>query len=206
MTAFTTLAGGLVAVGAKPFATTIQALRDNPVAIAECDLTAPVNAACWHPYNKVIGNDANDGKFYDFATDGALATIQTPTLQDNWEYRIRFEGIGGTASGDLQIELRRETAGAYSGVGVLINNPSGSVAVWGFVELPTVAKSLQSHPINGVLRSSGLASNQIAAGSAVALAQDLTAADTIDRARISYSSGNTNKGKMFLDKRRTYIG
>lgn len=41
MTTFTSISNALVAVGAKPFATTIQALRDNPIAIAEGDPTAP---------------------------------------------------------------------------------------------------------------------------------------------------------------------
>ena len=41
MTTYTTLSNALVGVGAKPFATTIQALRDNPLAIAEGDATAP---------------------------------------------------------------------------------------------------------------------------------------------------------------------
>lgn len=40
-TAWTTISNLLVAVGAKPFATTIQALRDNPVAIAEGAPNAP---------------------------------------------------------------------------------------------------------------------------------------------------------------------
>ena len=39
--AWTNISNALVAVGAKPFATTVQALRDNPVAIAEGDATAP---------------------------------------------------------------------------------------------------------------------------------------------------------------------
>jgi hypothetical protein len=41
MTTYTAISNTLVAVGAKPFASTIQALRDNPVAIAEGDDTAP---------------------------------------------------------------------------------------------------------------------------------------------------------------------
>lgn len=43
MTAWTTISNALVAVGAKPFATTVQALRDNPLAIAEADSTVPLN-------------------------------------------------------------------------------------------------------------------------------------------------------------------
>lgn len=45
MPAYTNISNALVAVGAKPFATTIQALRDNPLAIAEGDPTA---VAAWH--------------------------------------------------------------------------------------------------------------------------------------------------------------
>lgn len=43
MTAWTDISSGLVAVGAKPFATTVQALRDNPVALGEKDATVPLN-------------------------------------------------------------------------------------------------------------------------------------------------------------------
>lgn len=41
MTTYTSISNALVAVGAKPFATTIQALRDNPIAIAEGDASVP---------------------------------------------------------------------------------------------------------------------------------------------------------------------
>ena len=41
MALWTTISNALVAVGAKPFATTMQALRDNPVAIAEGAAGAP---------------------------------------------------------------------------------------------------------------------------------------------------------------------
>jgi hypothetical protein len=39
--AWTSISNALVAVGALPFATTIQALRDNPIAIANGDAGAP---------------------------------------------------------------------------------------------------------------------------------------------------------------------
>lgn len=41
MTAYTTISNLLVAVGAKPFATTVQALRDNPIAMFEGAAGAP---------------------------------------------------------------------------------------------------------------------------------------------------------------------
>ena len=42
--AWTNISNALVAVGALPFATTIQALRDNPIAIANGDVGAPRNS------------------------------------------------------------------------------------------------------------------------------------------------------------------
>jgi hypothetical protein len=41
MTTYTSISNTLVAVGAKPFASTIQALRDNPIAIGEADSSVP---------------------------------------------------------------------------------------------------------------------------------------------------------------------
>jgi hypothetical protein len=41
MTTYTAISNTLVSVGAKPFASTIQALRDNPIAIAEGAAGAP---------------------------------------------------------------------------------------------------------------------------------------------------------------------
>lgn len=43
MTAYTTISNALVAVGAKPFSTTVTALRDNPIAITEGAAGAPRN-------------------------------------------------------------------------------------------------------------------------------------------------------------------
>jgi hypothetical protein len=43
MTTYTSISNTLVAVGAKPFASTIQALRDNPIAIGEADSSVPAD-------------------------------------------------------------------------------------------------------------------------------------------------------------------
>lgn len=64
MTAHTTISNALVAVGAKPFATTIQALRDNPIATAEGALGAP----------KVV-SDALSTNLGDFALSTTYAGI-----------------------------------------------------------------------------------------------------------------------------------
>ncbi len=70
MTTYTTITNALVAVGAKPFATTIQALRDNPLAIAEGDATAP-KIAFAAIVDGVAGASAGAVGTYAFATAGA---------------------------------------------------------------------------------------------------------------------------------------
>lgn len=48
MASWTDIANALVAVGAKPFSSTLQALRDNPIAIAEQDPSVPLNLRIGH--------------------------------------------------------------------------------------------------------------------------------------------------------------
>lgn len=91
--------------------------RDNPLAIAEGDSTAPVNQTAWHPYNKVTVNDANTGIIYNFPTDGAVATVTSPDFQDGYEYAFMFADLASSAaSATLRIDWYRETSAAYSGV------------------------------------------------------------------------------------------
>lgn len=82
--AWTTISNLLVAVGAKPFAATVQALRDNPIAIAAGDANAP----------KVVGA----------ALSAALAPVTSASAVSpiGWTGLDRVKGIlfhiGGTTS------------------------------------------------------------------------------------------------------------
>ena len=80
-------------------ATLMQALDDNPTAISEGATTAPYSGGALHPYNGVLVDDANSGLIYDFAVDGAVATVQTPDLESGYSYTFRvvnFSHGGGT--------------------------------------------------------------------------------------------------------------
>lgn len=149
MPAFTNIPNALVAVGAKPFATTIQSLRDNPIAIAEGDPTAPVNTAEWHPFNKVINNDANDGRIWSFPVDGNVTAITTPDFADGWEYALLIDQLRSSVtapSTSLNLNLFRQTSGAYGGalaVSGAINSTTGGITGW--IEIPHVRKIRRSH-------------------------------------------------------------
>lgn len=85
MPTFTTIPNGLVAVGAKPFASTMQALRDNPLAIQEGDPTAP----------KIQPNALRR-----IAVNGGAAA-QTQT----------FTGLGGYGGIEFEVMVRNDGTG-----------------------------------------------------------------------------------------------
>lgn len=71
---------------------------ENPEAIAEGASGAPVQTASWHSYNRTNVGDSGNGKYYEFSTDGAVATAETPNFENNYEYRILGVNLG-VASG-----------------------------------------------------------------------------------------------------------
>lgn len=126
--------------------------RDNPIAIAEGDPTAPVNQTAWHPYNKTTVGDSNTGLIYNFPTDGAVATVTSPDFVDGYDYAFFIDRILGTSASltDLRIDWYRETSAAYSGPDTLqsmsISNASAGNA---FIELPLVRVTKRYHDLVG---------------------------------------------------------
>lgn len=92
MTTYTSISGALVAVGAKPFATTIQALRDNPLAIAEADASV---AASLLP-TVLLGTLAT--------TSGTSVTLSSLVLTPFKFLKVVFRGVGTSdAASNLRI-------------------------------------------------------------------------------------------------------
>lgn len=207
MTNWTELPNSTVQSGGVPRGSTITVLRDNPRAGLECDPTAPVNQAAWHPHNKLVGNDANNGVFYDFLVNGAVASVETPVFTDGYEYRIRvLEASPASGSGSLQIELRRQSLGTYAGAATLTTGAVATDLHSGEIILPTVRRSVRNHFITGYMRVSPTAfSNTIVASTPINLVQELTAVTQIDRARISWAAAvNFDAGGLILERRRIY--
>lgn len=67
---------------------------ENPEAIAEGASGAPVQTAAWHSYDRTNVGDSGNGKYYEFSTDGAVATAETPNFENNYEYRILGVNLG----------------------------------------------------------------------------------------------------------------
>jgi hypothetical protein len=210
MTTYTSISNGLVAVGAKPFATTIQALRDNPIAIAEADSTAPVNQGNWHPYNKVTNGDANTGSFYSGAT---VASIVTPDFVDGYDYMVTWTGLSHNAGTTeaLQVEFYREVGAAYNPAASLGAGSLGaaSTTAEGWIELTDVRKVknrfLTPYSIISQSAATSLGNSSLAAQSLNYLQNVVVTPQKILRVRFTPTAGSFDAGNMYLYRRRLIV-
>lgn len=199
MTTWTTISNAAVAVGGIPSSTTVTALRDNPVAIAEASTGAPVVQAGWHPYDKVTVGDGKTGLIYDFAVNGLQANVTTPDFEDGYEYRIIGHSLTSSNTGVVRLNINGyfETDAVYrrlsfspdaSGI-----NPFACDVV---IPIPRVSK--QIHMVLG----------NMAVSNAVAMSNDLPYDPTVQkllRARINFTAGSISNGKIWFLRRRDYI-
>ena len=177
----------------------LRGLRDNAEAMNAQTAGSPVQAAVWHPYNKVTVDDANDGIFYDFSVDGAVASVETPDFEDGYEYAVLGDDLYTTVTGlaVLRVEFYRSVDAAYSTVRPAITQNVGNTAISFnmFTNTPRIPR------VGGAV--SGLFFDQFGGGQ---IADTASFGDTtvqkIDRLRLTWDSGNFNSGTMRLYRRR----
>ena len=199
MTTFTTISNAAVAVGAIPSSATVQAFRDNPLAIAEGASGAPVLSSGWHPYNKVTIGDAATGIIYDSAVNGAVADITTPDFADGWEYKIvaRLLGHGSGSARSL-------TVSGYDGT-----NYRAFITTATFTSsLPIGFDAEFMSPRFAQSQHLGLFINTVAAGMSMFYPPTAGPGDPtfkLDRARLTLSSAtNISGGRVWFMRRRCY--
>lgn len=202
LTSYTALPNSAVQAGGRPRGTTVTALRDNPIAIAEGDSTAIVNQGNWHPYNKVTNGDANTGVFYDFAVDGAVAQRVTPTFADGYEYRVEWYGISHNSGSnqDFQVEFFRETNAAYNPALSLVSANPASALLTGEIGLPRVRRNMQFQACPFWIAST--VANATSSQNGTTITNSMSTAQKVTRLRFSWTAGSIDAGTMILFRRR----
>jgi hypothetical protein len=201
MTTYLTIADTAIDQDSPVTETLLTSLRDNPIAIGEGSSGAPVNQTGWHPYNKVLVGDANDGLIYDFAVDGAIAVTSNYTFDAGYEYAFLFEGFGVSAGANALVEVNLSTAGWTT-----LTNPtlviSSTKVYWGmfrinFPRLTSIKFSgdweLPLTGTSGTLPTIGVTTIYNAT------------AQWIAGGRVSGGGINLNAGKLYLLRRREYV-
>jgi hypothetical protein len=128
MTAWTTISNALVQVGAKPFATTVQAFRDNVISAFEGDATAVAAGVTLRLpalQRLVAGTSVRTNQTGPFVVNGSTFTaatgwafIQSGTIRIS----VRHYRTGG---GDSEVRIQRVRAGSTTTLTTLTTS-SGS--------------------------------------------------------------------------------
>lgn len=138
MTAFTTVSNALVAVGAKPFATTVQALRDNPIAIGEGDATVPLGLLPTVFLGTLTTNS------------GASQTLPSLVLTPYKFIRAVFNGVSASLAGSFTLgggTLITGTSPGSSYIGMFDFDLASPVFLGGISANATVVPQTGSHTL-----------------------------------------------------------
>ena len=199
--AWTTISNAAVAVGAIPSSSTVTALRDNPIAVADASSGAPVVFAGWHPVDKVSVGDGADGLIYSHAVTGNVASVITPDFVDGYEYRIIAHDLVSTSPTNVRINLNAyfQTTGTYRRL-YFSPDGNGTSGDYGFdLTLPTPRLSTRTHLALGVAyRDGAITSDGSDTTSWISTAQKLL------RGQINFTAGNIQGGKVWMFRRREY--
>lgn len=197
--AWTTISNAAVAVGAIPSSSTVTALRDNPVAVADASSGAPVVFAGWHPYDKVSVGDGKDGLIYNSSVNGIVAEVVTPDFVDGYEYRIvgnRLTHNSGL-NRELLLDLYKETSASYSSS--FTSTPAGDTILYNFdweILLPRIDST--AHFGRFVFQMGATLDATTAISSYSSTPQKVL------KAKIRFSSASIDSGKIWMFRRREY--
>ena len=180
---------------------------ENPTAIAEGAANAPVQTAAWHGYDIVTVGDGNTGEIYNFSTDGAVATVETPNFESNFEYRILGFNVGLASNGLASAwNIDALIGGAWTNIAS--TTTSGTVSTAGRFDFDCYIKSPTRSRKFVAAEYTAYADWQIAPGSGTSSETTVTvlgSANTVTRARVRYGTGvNIGKGTILMLRRREY--
>jgi hypothetical protein len=215
MTTWTTIVNEAVAVGGIPASSTVTALRDNPISIAEQSSGSPVLFSGWQAYDKVSNGDAARGLLWDFAVSGTRTSVETPNFEDGWEYRIIAIGLSASSgNGGGRVQLYGETLATWDSVSTFgVMSTAGDLSSFDVeILFPRLVKNAHFARNSGGYYTTSTSTWNETTDTPTATAcvgpsstRYYTTAQKILKARAQLGSLlNLNAGKVYLFRRREY--
>lgn len=163
----------------------------------------------WHPYDRTSPTGTETGEIYDFTTDGAVASVESPTFEDGYEYAFVFDGISCSATpSSLNISLYRDTDAAYFTDSAIMSGLSfADEGVHGVlqVEFPRLSKYV--HGTRWI--SEGHALRTATGAVTVSTGTEAKFSDgtkqTVSKARFQFNTGNIDAGNIYMLRRREFL-
>jgi hypothetical protein len=163
----------------------------------------------WHPYDLTSPTGTETGTIYDFSVDGAVASVESPTFEDGYEYAFVFDGVSSSAAAtEFRMSLYRDTDAAYfTDTAILSGFTVSSEVMQGIihVQYPRLSKYVHSC----VPLSAGHVF-RVDAGT-VTVSSGLTASfsdatkQTTSKARFRFDTGNIDAGTIQMLRRREFL-
>ena len=117
--------------------------RDNPIAIAERSTGAPVNPALWHPYDMTLVGTGT-GELWSFATDGSATQIDTPELEDGFEYMLVFAGVSSSGT-SFNVQMQRASDNGWTTSDDIFDNGGSVITVYRNHDLRAIRPNKRKH-------------------------------------------------------------
>jgi hypothetical protein len=194
MATWTSISNAAVAVGGIPSSVTVTALRDNPEAIAEAATGAPVIFAGWHPVDKLTIGDGKTGLIYDHGVNGTVADIVTPDFVDGYEYRIVAHDMSHNSGSNRSLRLELFVS-SYSTAFTLTAQGGLFDLAWFDAEILMPRMENFIHFVRYIARTTALEADTAGA---------VGSNGKVTKARLIFSAGSIDGGKVWLFRRREY--
>lgn len=200
MPAWTDIANGDIDQDSPGTQTLFTALRDNPLALAQFGDGAPVHWAFWHPYDMLNVGDGNDGVFWDANVDGALATIDTPLMEDGFEYAVLWRDVT-SSGGNHQATIQRSTDSGYFTARTINSAFAAGSFVSGEIYVSRARETNVTHSLRFELAGNGPTIFD-SGTTRIGLYGFQTTAYAVDRVRLTRTGGGSySAGSMALYRR-----
>lgn len=174
---------------------------ENPEAIAEGAVGAPVNQAHWHPYNMTNVGDGSNGRYYN---NTSLVEVDVPfgSIVNGYEYRILGRGIDGPVSA-TPFRVEYLIGGVWETMYVSTSTAQGPMDfdLWIMSPRRSSRRFTMMYSIAFASSSSSWSSTNGDQETGFATIADNNAA-VVDRVRFSFDAVNTTSGEAFLLRRR----
>ena len=189
-------------VGAPATSLRFERWFRNPVAIAQGAAGAPYVVAGWHPVGGVTVGDGATGLLYDFAVHGSVASVESATFANDFEYMFLFDAFGnsGAPSRDLRVEFYRETSASYTPITVLA--AIGGAGAGGYLEITRPMRVSRLMVANN--QTSVFSADSVLASTGGFISVKHTTAQKVSKVRFSLSVVNVDQGKVFAYRRKVY--
>lgn len=163
----------------------------------------------WHPYDLTSPTGSETGTIYDFSVDGAVASVESPTFEDGYEYAFVFDGVSSSAAAtEFRMSLYRDTDAAYfTDIAIITGFSTADTNMQGIIacEFPRLSKYVHKTQWISEGHAFRVGSGAIVTSSGTEASFEDATKQTVSKARFRFDTGNIDAGTIQMLRRREFL-